>query len=722
MTTRPAESARVLTGGLGRVRRAPRTAIGRIALCAALLTAAFAAVSASALANAPNPTSIVVNSVVRSGSNLTVTVSGTWTWDKRVPNGPQVDCNDSRIGVGVAVGWGDNTLHPLKPHNTSEIIYVGDAGDNWVHSVTVGTQTVDGPFKPTPTKITESMLGETPDAVLNGFGPQGISTGASAALPTKTDAEHWFSNCGPTAQSVVNGQTIGNSNPSEPTKGFPNGTWGPISHTYTTTGPHKICPVMYDPHGNRVGGFAPNQKEITAGGTGHNGDNSVESNNNVNPCVVSVTPKEPAFETIKEQRFQGETNYTRAKLIGKIGQKVEYKITVKDTGETSLSLGALNDAKCDAGTISAPSKSPINPGESAFYTCSHVLNATGIFVNTAIVTATPPEEPPIMHETPPVEVEVPPEPAFTIKKEQRFEGEASYRTTKLIGKVGQRVEYKITVTDTGTTSLTLGPLSDPSPKCESGTLVGPSENPINPRESAIFTCSRVLPFAGVFFNAATETAEGGGKTITHTSNEVEVEAKVGKARVFVGYVNEAANNHGSSSAHPNPWKGSANVTFIGCGFGGTNTCPKEGGFDLYDAGAIRVDATTESGALNVTGARVVIGPCVYEPWPGLNATIQPGSTLILTQTGKLQCTTGSSEQDNFDTSESFLKSTQYQEFVKGGSKLGTCKNDGFIPAVTLTINGETFTLNDSAQTLNTGGIDPDICTGLTEVREWRQIQ
>jgi hypothetical protein len=689
-------------------------------LLGALILAAFAALTASAAANAPNPTSIVVNSAVRSGNNLTITVSGTWTWDKRVPNGAQADCNDTRSGVGVAIGWGDNTSNPLKPKNSTEIIYVGNANDNWVHSVTEGTQTVDGPFKPSPSKVTESMLGETPDAVLNGFGEQGISTGAGTATPTKADSEHWFSNCGPTAQSVVNGQTIGNSNPSEPIKGYPNGTWGPISHTYTTPGPHKICPVMYDPHGSKVGQHAGSLKDIIAGGKEHNTDNSVEANNNENPCVVSIQPKEPAFETIKEQRFEGQTAYTTAKLTGKIGQKVEYKITVKDTGETSLALGALNDAKCDAGTISAPSKSPIQPGESAFYTCSHVLNATGIFVNTAIVTATPPEEPPIMHETPPVEVEVPPEPAFTIKKEQRFEGQGSYTTAKLIGKIGQRVEYRISVTDTGNTSLTLGPLSDPSPKCETGTLTGPSENPIKPGESATFTCSRVLPFAGVFFNAATETAEGGGKTITHTSNEVEVEAREpAKPHILLGYANTSSSNAGGPGQVPNPWKGSAGVVFEGCGFGGIDGCPMSSGVDVYDAGAIRIDASTETGALSVTGGSVVIGPCTYEPWPGLNVTIQPGQKLVLTQTGKHKCTESSSdEQSNFDTSESFLKSTQHTEFLKTGK----CSNDGFIPAITLTINGQTTTLNDSGQILNTGGVDPADCTKTTEFREWTQIQ
>src|SRR6266550_889352 len=104
---------------------------------------------------------------------------------------------------------------------------------------------------------------------------------------------------------------------------------------------------------------------------------------------------------------------------------------------------------------------------------------------------------------------------------------------------------------------------------------------------------RSLPFAGVFFNAATETAEGGGKTITHTSNEVEVEAKepvAGKPHVFLGYVDEGS-GHASPSGHPTPWKGESGVSFAGCGFTGTDTCAKTGsGTDIYDAGAIRIDA------------------------------------------------------------------------------------------------------------------------------------
>jgi hypothetical protein len=187
--------------------------------------------------------------------------------------------------------------------------------------------------------------------------------------------------------------------------------------------------------------------------------------------------------------------------------------------------------------------------------------------------------------------------------------------------------------------------------------------------------------------------------------------------IYVGYGDGAANNHGGSNGFPTPWSGSPGVTFVGCGFGGSDACPKSGTVDVYDAGAIRIDAPSGGSSLNVTAAKVVIGPCTYEPWPSLNVTLAPGHTLILTQTGKHQCTSGSSEQDNFDTSESFLKSPQYKTFLKTGK----CESDAFVPAVTLTINGNTVTLNDSARTLNTGGTDPDICNKTTETINWAAL-
>ena len=122
----------------------------------------------------------------------------------------------------------------------------------------------------------------------------------------------------------------------------------------------------------------------------------------------------------------------------------------------------------------------------------------------------------------------------------------------------------------------------------------------------------------------------------------------------------------------------------------------------------------------MTAASVQIGPCAYNPWPGLNENIAPGGTLILTETGKHQCTpTTTADWDDFDTSESFLASSQYQQFLSTGS----CANDGYIPAIKLTINGVATTVHDTGQILDNSGIDPDICKGgANEAENWSQIQ
>jgi hypothetical protein len=200
---------------------------------------------------------------------------------------------------------------------------------------------------------------------------------------------------------------------------------------------------------------------------------------------------------------------------------------------------------------------------------------------------------------------------------------------------------------------------------------------------------------------------GGGSNWTGSwsgtnSCEPPHEPPPGKPHVFVGYVDEASNNVGPP-AHPNPWKGSPGVIFVGSAVNGN-----------FDAGAIRIEATSESGTVTVTGGKVVIGSCTYEPWPGLNQTVAPGQNLILTQTGseKRCSTSATAEQSNFDTSESVF---QHQSTFK-------CTNDGLIPEVELTMNGQTVKLLDSGQVLNTGGTDPDICASATEFREWSQLQ
>jgi hypothetical protein len=62
-------------------------------------------------------------------------------------------------------------------------------------------------------------------------------------------------------------------------------------------------------------------------------------------------------------------------------------------------------------------------------------------------------------------------------------------------------------------------------------------------------------------------------------------------------------------------------------------------------------------------------------------------------------------------------SPQYQTFLKTGK----CSNDGYIPAITLTINGHAKSINDGRQVLNGGGEDRDICTKTSEFANWVKL-
>lgn len=197
------------------------------------------------------------------------------------------------------------------------------------------------------------------------------------------------------------------------------------------------------------------------------------------------------------------------------------------------------------------------------------------------------------------------------------------------------------------------------------------------------------------------------------------------ATVSLGYVDNFA-NHGTVAGIP--WDAS-NLGYtptyvIGCGVnpngGGpaTDVCPQlpagYGTGDEYDGGAILIVNSSATDPMSVTGASVTIGgpSCTYNPWPGLNITLSPGQSLVLTQTGGPDpCTSGTPvnpDQFNFDTSESYP------------SPISCTVSDGLIPAVSLTLDGTPVTINDAGQILNTGGVDPGNC-GDDEYHSFVQV-
>jgi hypothetical protein len=124
-------------------------------------------------------------------------------------------------------------------------------------------------------------------------------------------------------------------------------------------------------------------------------------------------PPAPALSIEKLQRIGGAGAFTPTTLIGEVGQTVEYEIVVKNTGNIPLTLSALNDPRCDAGTIAGgPGAGALAIGESSTFTCTHLLSAAdqsaGSYANTAGDTATPVGEgSPVTGESNTVVVEVP---------------------------------------------------------------------------------------------------------------------------------------------------------------------------------------------------------------------------------------------------------------------------------------------------------------------------
>ena len=260
--------------------------------------------------------------------------------------------------------------------------------------------------------------------------------------------------------------------------------------------------------------------EATVTGSSADGTRVTHTSNQV---VVDVA-SEPGFTIEKLQEISGVgTAFTSSPLTGKLGQTVDYEILVTNTGNEALTLSGFTDAHCDTGTIAGgPGETPLQPGASTTFTCSHVLESVGAYVNEATVTGTPQGEPPIIHTSKPVEVNVPPGGAyFTIQKLQEIAGSTGgFTTSSVTGVLGQTVDYEIIVTNAGDVALTFSGFSDAH--CDAGTIAGgPGATPLQPGESTTYTCSHVLNSVGSYVNEATVTGTPPGEApITQTSNAV----------------------------------------------------------------------------------------------------------------------------------------------------------------------------------------------------------
>jgi hypothetical protein len=121
------------------------------------------------------------------------------------------------------------------------------------------------------------------------------------------------------------------------------------------------------------------------------------------------------------------------------------------------------------------------------------------------------------------------EPGFTIAKQQRLEGEASYTTAELQDSSETTVEYEVVVKNTGNIYLNFSKLSDSG--CEDISPGGEVE--LAPGGEQSYTCKRQhFPHAGKWANTASITGNEG--TGEKTSNEVVVNVPAPSCTIIEG--------------------------------------------------------------------------------------------------------------------------------------------------------------------------------------------
>jgi hypothetical protein len=180
------------------------------------------------------------------------------------------------------------------------------------------------------------------------------------------------------------------------------GSFGGQSHTYSGAIPSSICALAYDVHGKP--GQPNGGKETTAGGNGHNGDNSAEKNGQTpagNVCAeVHVTPPPPPPPPSSGNPAIALTKTGPASAAA--GSDVTFTLVVTNPGNQPLSNVTISDPRCDASAPALQSKTgdgtpnTLDPGDTWIYTCtSHTASSDTVLHNVSTTTGTPPSGPPV---------------------------------------------------------------------------------------------------------------------------------------------------------------------------------------------------------------------------------------------------------------------------------------------------------------------------------------
>ena len=169
------------------------------------------------------------------------------------------------------------------------------------------------------------------------------------------------------------------------------GSWGSLSHTYSSPGTYNVCVVMYDVHLDKG---QPKTGDLVAGGSGRNKDNSVESAGAAGGSCTSLTIATPANISVR---------MTVSQATAEPGDTLTYTIILSNSGGTAGTVdvsdnigsllakssfqGANNGGSLNGSTVSWNNVS-VAAGGSVSLTMSIRLDTTGWSPGTASLTNT----------------------------------------------------------------------------------------------------------------------------------------------------------------------------------------------------------------------------------------------------------------------------------------------------------------------------------------------
>jgi uncharacterized repeat protein (TIGR01451 family) len=204
---------------------------------------------------------------------------------------------------------------------------------------------------------------------------------------------------------------------------------------------------------------------------------------------ASTTILKPDLTVTKQVRVAGSGAAFAASTSAHVGDVLEYEVVVTNTGNTVLTL-ALTDASC--GPLSGPASSTLAVGASATYTCSHTIGSLDAtpYVNTVRAVGTDGlklDTAKEAHADAAIVV-----PGLLVDKQVRNATRNGSFADAATGKVGDRLEFRHTVTNSGNVPLTITVADS---RCDA--ISGPSGydgvgDLLAAGQSVAYTCSHVI--------------------------------------------------------------------------------------------------------------------------------------------------------------------------------------------------------------------------------------